>query len=187
LPRTPRVPGVSLLLFAFLFVAHPAYAAPPEENPAVPEILDRAESLFLSMKTRDYPGIFAVLSAKSRETIVAETTSALATAAKQARPGDPTAAETPPALARDPAPALEVVRSDFIAGGPIARDYWDAFLSRFDPDIALEHSRWEIGSVGKDRAEILLTHQGAERPAVLKMFLEAGGWRAGLVETFWSR
>jgi hypothetical protein len=187
LPRTPRVPGIALLLFAFLFVAPLAHAAPPEENPAVPEILNRAESLFLSMKARDYPAIFAVLSAKSRETIVAETMSALATAAKQARPRDPTAAETPSSLARDPAPGLEGIRSDFIAGGPIARDYWDAFLSRFDPDAALEHSRWEIGSVGKDRAEILLTHQGAERPAVLKMFLEADGWKAGLVETFWSR
>jgi hypothetical protein len=72
-------------------------------------------------------------------------------------------------------------------GGGIARDYWDAFLRRFDPDIALEQSRWEIGSVGKDRAEILLTHHGADRPARLKMFLEAGGWKAGLVETFWSR
>jgi hypothetical protein len=41
--------------------------------------------------------------------------------------------------------------------------------------------------VGKDRAEILLTHRGAEHPAVLKMFLETGGWKAGLVETFWSR
>jgi hypothetical protein len=139
------------------------------------------------MKARDYPAIFAVLSSKSRETIVAETTSALAAAARQAPPGKPTAGETPSALARDPAPGLDAVRGDFIAGGPIARDYWDAFLSRFDPDTALEHSRWEIGSVGKDRAEILLTHQGAERPAVLKMFLEAGGWKTGLVETFWSR
>jgi len=185
--RTPLVPGVSVLLFASLFVAYPAYAFPPEEYPAVPAILARAESLFQSMKSRDYPAIFAVLSAKSRETIVAETSSALAAAAKQPRPGKPTATETPSALAKDPAPGLEVVRSDFIAGGPIARDYWDAFLSRFDPDAALEHSRWEIGSVGKDHAEILLTHQGAERPAVLKMFLEAGGWRVGLVETFWSR
>jgi hypothetical protein len=185
--RTPRVPGVSLLLFAFLFVTYPAYAVPPEENPAVPAILARAEFLFQSMKSRDYPAIFAALSAKSRETIVAETSSALAAAAKRPRPGKPTATETPSVLARDPAPGLEGVRTDFIAGGPIARDYWDAFLSRFDPDAALEYSRWEIGSVGKDRAEILLTHQGAERPAVLKMFLEAGGWRVGLVETFWSR
>jgi hypothetical protein len=183
----PRVPGVSLLLFVFLFVAYPAYAVSPEENPAIPEILDRAEFLFQSMKTRDYRAIFAALTAKSRDTIVAETTSALATAAKQARPGEPTTSETPSALARDPAPGREAVRNDFIAGGPIAREYWDAFLRRFDPDAALEHSRWEIGSVGKDRAELLLTHRGADRPAVLKMFLEVGGWKAGLVETFWSR
>ena len=187
MPRTSRVPGISFLLFAFLLVVSPAYAVSPEENPAVPEILDRAESLFQSMKGRDYPAIFAVLSAKSRKTIVEETTSALATAAKQARRGTPTAAETPSDPARAPVPGPEAVRSDFIAGGPIAHDYWDAFLRRFDPDIALEQSRWEIGSVGKDRAEILLTHQGAERPAVLKMFLETGGWKAGLVETFWSR
>ena len=182
-----------------------ASAASPEDHPAVPEILARAESLFQSMKGRDYPAIFATLSAKSRETIVAETSSALAATAKQAPPGKPTAADAPHAApketpsrmagtgtpshppAKAPPPDPEVVRSDFIAGGPIAREYWDAFLSRFDPDAALEHSRWEIGSVGKDRAEILLTHQGAERPAVLKMFLEAGGWRVGLVETFWSR
>jgi hypothetical protein len=139
------------------------------------------------MKVRDYPAIFAALSAKSRETIVAETASAFAAAAMMAPPGKATSADTPSASAKTSPPGPEAVRSDFVAGGPIARDYWDAFLRRFDPDTALEHSRWEIGSVGKDRAEILLTHHGAERPAVLKMFLEAGGWKAGLVETFWSR
>jgi len=181
----PRVPGVSLLLFAFLFIAYPAYAVPPEENPAVPAILARAESLFQSMKNRDYPAVFAALSAKSRETIVAETSSALA-AARQAPPEKPSSADAPPAPPRDPAPGPEAVRRDFVAGGPIARDYWDAFLRRFDPDDALEHSRWEIGSVEKDRAEILLTHHGADHPAKLKMFREDGGWKAGLVETFWS-
>jgi len=166
---------VASAAFLVLSLCMPARAASPEDHPAVPAILARAESLFQSMKARDYPAIFAALSAKSRETIVAETSSALA------------AAETPSAVARDPAPGPQAVRNDFVAGGPIARDYWDAFLLRFDPDAALEHSRWEIGSVGKDRAEILLTHHGADRPATLKMFLEDGGWKAGLVETFWPR
>jgi hypothetical protein len=166
--------------FLALSLCLPARAASPEDHPAVPAILARAESLFQSMKGRDYPAIFAALSAKSRETIVTETTSALS-AARQATPGKPSA---PP---RDPAPGPEAVRRDFIAGGSIARDYWDAFLRHFDPDAALEHSRWEIGSVGKDRAEILLTHHGADHPATLKMFREDGGWKAGLVETFWSR
>jgi hypothetical protein len=154
--------AASLVLLSCL----PARAASPEDHPAVPAILDRAESFFLSMKARDYPAIFATLSAKSRETIVAETASA---------------------LAKNPAPNPDELRKDFIEGGPIARDYWDAFLRRFDPDAALEHSRWEIGSVGTERAEILLTHHGATHPATLKMFLEDGGWKVGLVETFWSR
>jgi hypothetical protein len=165
----------------------PARAASPEDHPAVPAILARAESLFLSMKNRDYPAIFAALSAKSRETIVAETSSALAAAARQTPPEEPNAAEAPHASAKNPPPGPEAVRSDFIAGGPIARDYWDAFLRRFDPDAALEQSRWEIGSVGKARAEILLTHHGADHPATLKMFREEGGWKVGLVETFGTR
>jgi hypothetical protein len=173
--RIPFPLALGVLFAVLMFNSHPASAASPEDHPAVPAILSRAESLFQTMKARDYPAIFAALSAKSRETIVAETSAALAAAAKQA----------PPAKASPPDP--EAVRGDFVAGGPIARDYWDAFLRRFDPDAALEHSRWEIGSVGKDRAEILLTHHGADRPATLKMFREDGGWKVGLVETFWSR
>jgi hypothetical protein len=182
---------VGALLFLAGYPLFPAttasHAAAPEDDPAVPAILDRAESLFQSMKARDFPAIFAALSAKSRETIVAETASALAAAGKQSRPEGPTAVDPPTAPAENFPPGPEAVLSDFVAGGPIARDYWDAFLRRFDPDAALEHSRWEIGSVGKDRAEILLTHHRADHPAKLKMFLEDGGWKVGLVETFWSR
>src|SRR5512132_2693746 len=109
--RSSLVVAVFLLLALPLpfLVASAARAAPPEDNPAVPAILARAESLFQSMKARDYTAIFAALSAKSRETIVAETSSALAAAAKQVRPMAP-----PP----DPG----AVRDDFVAGGPIARD-----------------------------------------------------------------
>ena len=185
--RIPFPIAVVVLFALSIFNPLTAWAASPEDQPAVPAILARAESLFRSMKGRDYPAIFAALSAKSRETIAAETSSALAAAARQTPPERPTAADTPPAPARDTAPGPEAVRRDFVAGGPIARDYWDAFLRRFDPDAALEHSRWEIGSVGKDRAEILLTHHGADHPATLKMFLEDGDWKVGLVETFWSR
>ena len=180
----------ALLFFAgspLLPATTASHAAFLEDHPDVPAILDRAESLFQSMKARDYPAIFAALSAKSRETIVTETASAFSAAAKQAPPGKGTSADTPSAPAAASPPDLDAVRSDFAAGGPIAREYWDAFLRRFDPDAALEHSRWEIGSVEKDRAEILLTHHGADHPARLKMFREDGRWKVGLVETFWSR
>jgi hypothetical protein len=154
--------------FLVLLLCLPARAVSPEDDPAVPAILARAEFLFQSMKARDYPAIFAALSAKSREAIVVKTSSSLA-------------------ANKVDASGREAVLNDFAEGGPIAREYWDAFLRRFDPDAALEHSRWRIGSVKKDRAEILLTHHGADRPATLKMFREDGGWKVGLVETFWSR
>jgi len=176
-----------LLAGTFLFPAAPLHSAPPEKHPAVPQILSRAEFLFQSMKARNYPAIFATLSAKSRETIVAETASAIAAHAKKTAPGEPGAAAPAPDAAKSPAPGLDAVRNDFVEGGAIAREYWDAYLRRFDPDAALEHSRWEIGSVGKERAEILLTYRGAEHAAVLEMFLEDGGWKVGLVETFWPR
>ena len=111
---------------------------------------------------------FAALTAKSQATILSETVSALA-------------------AAEGSAPKRQDVRRDFENGGPLARNYWGGFLRRFDPDVALEHSRWRMGAIETNRAEILLTHEGAERPAVLRMYREGGIWKVGLAETFWTR
>ena len=172
-----------LAIAAFFMVSHGALPgaerasaaadAPPSagglrDSPAIPAILDAAESLFRTMKARDYPATWRVLTAKSRETIVSETDDAIR------RSGAP------------PVP-LERIREDFAAGGPISREYWEGFLRQFDPDDALEKSRWQMGAWEKDRAEVLITRQGADRPAVLRMFREGEGWKAGLVETFWIR
>jgi hypothetical protein len=159
----------TLAAIAFCLLARsPIPATAQIDHPAFAPILSAAESLFQTMKTRDYPATWRVLTTKSRETIVSETYDAVRNA------GDP------------PVPK-DRIRDDFAGGGPLCRQYWEGFLRRFNPDDALEKSRWEMGMVGKDRAEVLITRQGADRPAVLEMFLEAGGWRAGLVETFWSR
>ena len=34
--------------------------------------------------------------------------------------------------------------------------------------------RWEMGAVERDRADVLITHRGADRPAVLRMFYSLG-------------
>ncbi|GAB4235945.1 MAG: hypothetical protein OHK0028_12670 [Deltaproteobacteria bacterium] len=197
-----------LLLLVFL-ATHPFSPVSAEDNPEIPAILARAESLFQSMKSRDYAAIFAGLSAKSQETIVAETVAALAgpsepAATREATPSGanpaappgetgirrenrPAGASMPLTSGKNTPPDRNTVRNDFLAGGPIARDYWDAFLRRFDPDEPLEHSRWEMGPLKKDRAEVLLTRHGADHPARLMMYRENGAWKAGLVETFWSR
>jgi hypothetical protein len=149
----------------FLFGARSASAQ--VDSPAVPAIISAAESMFLTMKARDYPAIWRVLTAKSRERIVADTDQAIRKAGE-------------PPVPRDR------IRDDFAAGGPISRQYWEGFLRRFHPDQALEKSRWEMGAMEKDRAEVLITHQGADRPATLRMFREGDVWKAGLVETFWG-
>jgi hypothetical protein len=124
--------------------------------------------MFISMKNRDFPGIWAVLSAASRNSIIEDTSeSILRSGGKEI--------------------AKEDLQKDFAAGGPIATGYWNGFLEHFDPDLALEQSKWEKGPVGSDRAEIRLIHKNAQRPAMLKMLRENGGWKVGLIETFGGR
>jgi hypothetical protein len=120
------------------------------------------------MKNRDFRGIWETLSAASREVIVDETRKSIARSGGEDLP-------------------KEEVRRDFGEGGPISRGYWNGFLTHFNPDLVLEQSRWEKGEIGTDRAEIRIIYKSAEKPAILKLFRENGGWKVGLVETFWGR
>ena len=76
------------------------------------------------------------------------------------------------------------IETDFSIGGLIAKSYWDEYLFYFDPDTVLEQSKWEMGSIGKQQAEIILQYKKAEQPARLKMFKEENQWKVGLIETF---
>lgn len=122
------------------------------------------------MKARDGRATWALLTAKSRAAIVDETLRALAGSA-----------------GKSPAPSRDDVSRDFAENGPIARSYWEGFLKRFDPDQVLEQSRWEIGTIDRDHAVIVITYRDSDRPAVVRMAREGGGWKVGLVETFWTR
>lgn len=144
----------------------PAFAGDPDKK--LGEILSSAESVFQAMREKNYPAIWAGLSAESRKTITGEAGRAIAKS---------TGKEIPDAE----------LRQEFEKGGPIAGGYWTGFLTRFNPETVLEQSRWEPGTIENDRAEILLTHKSSDKPAVLKLFREGGGWKVGLVETFWGR
>jgi len=155
------------LALSLIVLACPSARA-EDPDKTLNEVVSAAESMFNAMKNRDYPAIWAVLSATSRSTIVDETRKAIATS---------TGKEVPE----------EELRRDFSEGGPVARGYWNGFLEQFDPALALEQSKWEKGTIGSDRAEILIIYKTAEKPALLKLFRENGRWKAGLVETFWGR
>jgi hypothetical protein len=53
--------------------------------------------------------------------------------------------------------------------------------------MVLEQSRWEMGFIKKNEAEIILMYKKSDRPTRLKMFKENDVWKVGLVETFWAR
>ena len=156
---------IIILLLAFLSFS---LALADDTDRELGDILASAESLFKTMRARDYPGIWDVLTSTSQKTILDETGKAIARSGGKEIP-------------------LDGLRKDFEAGGPIARGYWSGFLANFNPDIALEQSRWERGKIAGDRAEIPITYKTAEKPALLKLFRENGRWKAGLVETFWGR
>lgn len=169
-----RIRPFFLLLPVFLSVAFPpgcgsrqARTGPPNET-TVDRILSSLESTLMAMQGRDYRGIWTRLSAASRNRIVDDTRKAIAQTGRE-----------------DPSPGA--IESDFREGGPLARNYWDGFLLRFDPNAALQESRWEMGTGGEDEAYVLITHKGAEKPAVVRLFREDGGWKVGLVETFWDQ
>jgi hypothetical protein len=159
----------SLLVVAALLAA---LAFPPASRAADKAgdsgaILDAAESVFRGMAKRDYPAIWAGLSARTRQSIVRAVGKA---EEKAGRKGD-----------EDP------IRADFEKGGETARAYWEAYLAQFDPKTVLEESKWTMGAVKKDRAEIVLRYRKSDHDAILKLFFEAGAWRVGLDETFSTR
>jgi hypothetical protein len=160
-----------IVLLAVLFAFTSAYrpCSGKEYDPIeVDPILNSAESLFVAMKVKDYPAIWAALTIKSRKTIAGEVYKFVKTAERDGY-------------------SIEAVNNDFARGGPTAKSYWTAFLENFSPDVVLEQSRWEMGPVQRGRAEIDILFRKSVRPAKLKMFLEDGQWRVGLVETFWGR
>ena len=159
------------LLFIFLsatsFPACRAHTTVPDQS-TVKILLSTVESTFVAMKNRDYPGIWARLSSASRNTIVEATRRAIARGSGGEAPRDR-------------------IEHDFREGGPVARTYWDGFLRRFNPDAALLKSRWEMGEASDTEAYLLITHEGAEKPALVRLYKEDGAWKLGLVETFWGQ
>lgn len=148
---------------------------PPQAE--IGAILSAAESLFAALRRHDAPAVFALLSERSRATIVEETLSALRKAGTRSAEGTK---DVPP-------PSRDEIAADFARGGPLSRAYWKGFSRKFDPDEALERSRWEIGRIDSDRAVVAITHTDSGRAAVVRMFREGGSWKVGLVETFWTR
>jgi hypothetical protein len=156
---------IFVFILMLLFDSYPCAAQLFDSN--VGSALASAESLFKTMKSRNYPKIWSLLTQKSKDVIIDDVYKAEAgTGVIHLR---------------------ENINNDFTSGGSLSKDYWKSFLEEFNPDSALEQSKWDTGRFEKDKGEIIIKYRKAESPAILMMFKENGAWKVGLVETFWTR
>ena len=130
-------------------------------------IVDSAETFFISLKKKKYGTAWDLLSAESHNRIINDEYKARRKNGENIQ--------------------KVAIQSDFETGGVLFNLYWDDVLKVFDPDMVLEKSRWEMGSISKDEAEIIILYKKSEHPAILKMFKENEAWKVGLVESFWTR
>jgi hypothetical protein len=114
-----------------------------------------------------YPALWSGLSAASRKSIIVSVRRSLGKAGFEY--------------------SEESIRTDFEKNGEIARGYWGGYLAEFDPKMVLEESKWSMGEVKKDKAEIIIRHKKSEHDTILKMFREEGLWKVGLDESFSTR
>ncbi len=150
-------------ILLFLFVSC-LYAG--NNDSEIDKALFSAESLFKAMKQKNYPKIWTFLSIKSKNIII----------------DDVYKAENKTGTNYN----KEDISKDFTSGGLLALSYWNSYLAMFNPDLVLEESKWEMGKIEKDKAEIIIRYRKSEGPATLKMFKEEGKWVVGLEETFKS-
>jgi hypothetical protein len=156
--------AIAILFFFLTFPVAARSAADPKDTA---EILNAAESAFQSMAEKDFLALWCVLTAETQRNIIRSVQKA------EGRIGHEYTEDQ--------------LRADFEKGNGIALDYWGGYLSQFDPKTILKESRWSMGPVNKDRAEIILRHQKSDHDALLKMFREGGIWKVGLDETFSTR
>ena len=130
-------------------------------------VLDSAEKFFISLEEGDFETAWAILSETSRKTIISDVYKASKKIRKDIKKED--------------------IIDDFKNRGMMFKNYWNAFSGNFNSGIILQESRWEIGYIKKNRAEIIITYRKSDHPAKLRMFKEGNAWRVGLVETFWTR
>jgi hypothetical protein len=150
-----------LFILLFLFVSY-LYAG--NNDIEIDKILSSAESLFKAIKENNYPQIWSNLTDKSRDIIINNVYIQEKAWGNNFQ--------------------NEVINKDFAEGGVLSASFWKRYLEKFDPDWVLEESKWEMGKIQKDQAEVIFRYKRSVGPTILKMSKEKGKWVVGLIETW---
>ncbi len=157
---------LSVLFLSILFLFQSCQTSKPtSQSQETIAIIEAAEVFFNSLLKKDYIKVWDAITEKSKRTIISDVL-------KYLKAGEPIRGE---------------LETEFKEGRGAALSYWDAYLFNFDPNMALKDSKWEVGKVKDDYAEIILSYKKSEKPAILKLYREGNAWKFGLVESFWSR
>jgi hypothetical protein len=162
--RRAGTKGLLILTLCAAIFLSPAVGRGAGEQGDLDGILTSAERFFRCLRGRNFSQAWSFLSVRSREVITADIYKGSGGQYSE-----------------------EQIRGDLKAGGMIARSYWTGVLESFDPLLILEESRWEEGFVRPEKAELLITYRKSKYPVHLKLFKEAGAWKVGMVESFWTR
>jgi hypothetical protein len=159
------IPIAIAIVIIFALSLSTALTKPTDEE--IGAVFTSAESVFKGMKDRNFPAIWQFLSAKTKK-------STIEAVYKSSRKANITVER-------------EKIGADFAAGGELAKAYWNSYLNVFDPKMVLEDSKWDIGIVKKDTAEINILYKKSKQPAVLLLYKEDNVWKVGMEETFGAR
>lgn len=161
-----------LFLVLFFSFISPLNAQKINKEKEIDSILNSVEHVFKLMEAKDFCGIWQGITERSKKRIVDDIYKEEARLSKKEN--------------RSAFYTKEMIFHDFNTCNKISKEYWHAFLTNFDPKMALEQSTWSIGKIEQNYAEVILHYRKSERPAVLQVFKENGVWKLGLVETFWA-
>ncbi len=156
----------ALFLILICLPTSEGYAKPSSEE-EINNVLTSAEALFKAIRDKQHVAIWTMITETTKKKIVDSTYRELKKAGNQIQ--------------------KESIEADFHKGDVISKAYWEGYLLIFNPQIVLEQSRWTIGMIGRDKAEINIQFKKTKYPAILKLFKENDQWKVGLDETFGAR
>lgn len=156
-----------LILVYGVLSSGPAAVHAADNEALIAEIVETTERFFVSMKEKEYGTVWSLITRNSQEDIID------AVAEEMEKNGT--------YLSED------AIRSDFDNHGLLLNSYWNAFLNNFDPNLVLRQSKWEMGPINGDEAEVTITYRKSDLPARVLMFRENGAWKIGFTETFLTR
>jgi hypothetical protein len=156
---------IAIIVINSIFFLSVALTSAADED--VNHIFTAAESLFQSMKGKNYLAIWQCLTTKTQQSIV----DAIYKASKK----------------RGAEINKSKIIADFSEGGRLAKTYWDSYLNVFDVNLVLEQSKWDIGSIKEETAEIIILYKKSANPTLLQLHKENNVWKVGLEETFGAR